>query len=424
MMTFASRNVADVFLEFFRAGPLFYILMWIAVNATGAHAFVILKVAGPLFYGCLVVSFFTFLQRGLKFDGKMTFVTTLLLAFQVASLRVSWDRFRTVLGLTFLFATLAMLRRNSRYKWPFVAVFSVLTAFSRDYVALVLFVTLLGFAFWEAKERITSLVALCPAMVIFMAMVYPALSQLIQNYVPEWYHSGRSYLWVVQDAFVIFAVCYLTLLPFVLKGRFRDSLTGSMSGWLLLGSFSVVSPWFAIPGYQRWLMLLVFPFTCYAVRGFERFHILTKQRMKTLVAIALGFIVIGAGYSTGIFSYIGLAANSYVPINLLQSSIGWDHVDDVKLTLRWLNENAQINSSILTEERFYGWTSIYLERANKDVEVLVYGANSSPQPVLLRALKNGVCWIYLIWYTDSSLEDFQVIHSVKRISVFQYHLRT
>jgi len=340
------------------------------------------------------------------------------LVFQVAALRESWDRFRNVLGLIFVFAALTALKSESRFKWPFVAGLAALTALSREYIALVLFVAVLGFAFLERKDRVISLVALAPAFAIFSIMNFPR--QFWWSYVSAGQYALESYLWPVQDVFSIFAVCYLPLLLFVVKGFSRDKLLDPMVGLLLLGSFSViVSPWFAVPGYQRWLMLLVFPFSIYAVMGFERFRLFDKGSFRKLVAILLVFMVIGVGYSSGAFSYVMLP-NSWVPTNLVQSSIGWDQIDDVKGVLSWLDENAVANSSILSEERFYGWTLIYLRRANNDVEVVPYGANSPPEPVLEKALSDGFRWIYLIWYTDSSLKDFEIIYSQNSVSIFQY----
>jgi len=420
IMTFPGRSVLDVFVQFFQSAPVFYVLMWLVSNVTGAHAFTILKVVGPILYGSLIVSFFIFLKKGLKFEWKMAFLASFLLAFQIAALRDSWDRFRTVLALIFFFATLTALKSDSKHKWGAVTILAVLTALSREYVVLVLFATVLGFIFLAKKDRITSLVALGPAFTIFIVMVNPGLIKLASNYVSEGQYASRSYLWVVQDAFVIFAVCYLLLLPFVLRGLRKDRLIGSMTGWLLLSSFSVICPWFAIPGYQRWLMLLVFPFSVYAVWGFERFHLFNKRRIWMLAVIVMIFMIIGVGYSTGTFSYVGQMTNSYVAVNLVQSSISWDQVDDVKAVLTWLNENAVYNSSILAEECFYGWTLIYLQRANQDVKVIPYAAASPPMPALEVALHDGFNRIYLIWYTEQGFTNFETIHSKNAISVFQY----
>jgi len=130
-------------------------------------------------------------------------------------------------------------------------------------------------------------------------------------------------------------------------------------------------------------------------------------------------MVFGVGYSSGAYSY-AILPNSWVPTNLVQSSIAWNQIDDVKGILRWLDENAVTNSSILSEERFYGWTLIYFKRANNDVEVIPYGANYPPEPALEKALSNGFRWIYLIWYTDSNMEGFEPLYYQNSVSIFRY----
>jgi hypothetical protein len=425
LLSFAGRGVLDVFASFFRAGPLFYLLAWLAVNATGAHAFVVLKVFGPLLYGCLLVSFFVFARRGLKLDWKLAFVASLLLVFQIAALRESWDRFRTVLGLVFVFSALTVLKSEGfgRRKWRFVGFLAVLAALSREYVAVMLFVTVLGFAFWEKRDRLSSLLALGPALAIILAVVYPDLFRIVFSYVPEAYYQGRGYFWIVEDAFLIFALCYVGILPFVVLGR-RDKLLNSMVGCLFLGSFSVVLPWFSVPGYQRWLMLLVFPFCIYAALGFERLHLFSGRRVWALTAVLMGFVIVGAGYSSGLFSYVGNLPNSYVAVNLVQSSIGWNQVNDVKAVLVWLDRNAAFNSSVLAEEGFYGWTLIYLGRAGQDVTVIPYGAASSPMPALETALSDGFSRVYLIWFSGQSVSGFDLVHFENAIAVFQYASKT
>jgi hypothetical protein len=167
-------------------------------------------------------------------------------------------------------------------------------------------------------------------------------------------------------------------------------------------------------------MLLVFPFCVYAVWGFERFHLFVGRRIGFLAVIFLSFMIVGAGYSTGAFSYVGFIPNSYVAVNMVQSSISWNQVDDVKTVLEWLNRNVEFNSSVLAEERFYGWTLIYFERANKDVAVIPYGSGSLPKPKLESVLNEGFSRIYLIWYSGQSLNDFEVVYSRNSISIFQY----
>jgi hypothetical protein len=417
MFAFGERGFFDVFIEFFRSGPLFYGLMWSTVSLNVANPFLILKMIGPLLYGILAVTFFLFLKRGLRFDGIMALVGVLLLVFQVATLRVSWDRFRNVLALIFIFATFTSLKSDYKFKWGLVGFFTVLAALSREYIALVLFVSVLGFAVLQRKERLVSSVSLAPALGTFFIMNFP---HQLQNYITNSQYSWSGYLWTLQDAFIIFAICFLPLLPFAVKGFRRDELLEPMIGLFLLGSFSVVvSPLFVIPGYQRWLILLVFPFTIYAIKGFDRLRLFDRSNFRKLVAVLTVFLVLGVGYSSGALSYV-IWSNSWIPTNLVQSSIGWGQIDDVKDVLVWLDENAEANSSILCEERFYGWTLIYLRRANNDFEVIPYGANSQPEPALKKALDDGFNWIYMIWYTDSNLENFKSLYSQNGVSLFIY----
>lgn len=417
---FHEMTLTDVFVKTFHGGPLFYVFMWLVSTISGAHAFLLLKIVGPVLYGCLAAAFFLFLRRGLGLEWRMAFVASLLMVFQVAALRIAWDRFRNVLGLVFVFAALSMLRsESSKLRWPLVAGLAILTTISREYIGVVLFVAVLGFTFVAKKDRFRSFLSLVPAMIVFGVMVFP--SKLWSSYVLTGFYSSESFLWLVQDVVFIFLACYLPLLPFVLGGFERNKMLDSLVGFLLASSFGVVLiPRFAVPGYQRWLMLLVFPFCIYAVLGLKRFGLFGRKNFMKLVMVLLVFGLIGLGYSTGVFSYVGMLPNSYVAVNLVQSSIAWDRLDDVRDVLGWLDRNAPANSSLLAEERFYGWALIYLRRANGDIQVIPYGANSLPWFALERILDDGFRWIYLIWYSDFSVENFRMVYSRNGVAVFRY----
>jgi hypothetical protein len=217
-------------------------------------------------------------------------------------------------------------------------------------------------------------------------------------------------------------VCYVGLLPFALYGllRRKDKLVSLMVVWLFLASFSVLFGWLAVPGYQRWLMLLVFPLCVLAVWGFEAFGLFSGRRLWALAAVLLVFVIVGAGYSTGAYSYVGQFPNSYVTVNMVQSSLGWSEVDDVKAVLGWLDNHAVSGSSVLAEECFYGWTLMYLQRANVDVRVIAYGAASSPTTALELALSQASSRVYMVWFTKQNVEGFEIVFSWRAVSVFEF----
>ena len=400
-----------------RAGPLFYILMFLFAQFSGANSFLVLKIVGPLLYGTLAVSFLFFARRALKMEIKIAFLATLLMIFQIAALRESWDRFRTVLALVFFFVSLTVLKnKKSTRKWLTIAILGILTVLTRDYIGLFLLATVAGYSIYEKKERLPLLLTLLPTIILLFAIILPSYFDWIylsnQPISPS-----NNYFGALQDSLLILIICYLPIIPLVLKGFQKNSLLTSMVIWLLISGFaSVLFPWFTIPGYQRWLMLLVFPFSIYAFRGLSvlNFRRFKKPILAVYVSILL---IIGLGYSTGLFSYVGQLPNSYVPIHLVQSSIPWDQIDDVKNVLSWIDDNSSLNSTLLTEERFLGWTRIYLQRDAIDITILPYGAGGSPFSVLDQADATSV---YLMWYSDVIFDDFQVLYSKNNIALFEY----
>jgi hypothetical protein len=416
MFGFRGQGLADVFSGSLGSGPVFYSLMWVVEQVSGASPFLVLKVSGAVLFGLLGVSFLLFVRRGLGLDWKFGLLAAVLVVFQIAALRESWDRFRTVLALVFLFLALVVLLSRFRYKTVLFGGLGVLTVLSREYVGVVLFAAVIGFVLFEKKDRLKSVLGLTPAVVVFF-LVFGRSVGLYSYYANGAFPAGpvAGYAGVVVDVFAIFLVCYVLLLPFVVKGFFRSPVLDGMLIWLLVGSFSaVLLPFFAVPGYQRWLVLLVFPFSVYAVKGFERLRFTVKGGFWKLCGVLLVFVVAGAGYCSGAFSYVWVFGNSWVPVNMVQSSIEWGQVDDVKSVVGWFGANAAVNSSLLVEERFLGWVQIYLDKGRTDIELVPYSAGVSPPSVDGRGLSS----VYLIWYAESEVAGFRSIYFVGDIGVF------
>jgi hypothetical protein len=421
--TFPDKTLLDVFMENFHAGPILYVGLWCAYAITGTNSFLLLKVVGSILFGCLISSFFWFLKKGMKLNWKIAGVATWILTFQVATLRQGWDRLRNVLALVFMFLALTILcQDDTKFKWIWIGGLSILAVLSREYIVIPLFVGILGCSFFAKQtnrwDRLKSILVLIPALSIFTITIN--LSDVQWSYFSDGSNALGNYLYAIQDASIIFVLCYLPLFPLILKGLKRHRLLDSLVIFFILVSFSVIIPWFAIPGYQRWIMLLAFPFSIYAAYGYEK--ISKKPNLIKSTTVLLLYLAIGLGYVSGTFPYGGLLPNSYVPVNLTQSSIPWNQIDNVKEVLQWFDENALTDSSILTEERFYGWTQIYSKRINEDLSIEMYAAESPPWKALDKALSKNAQQVYLIWFNDSEFEEFRRIYSHNDVAIFQYEL--
>ena len=181
----------------------------------------------------------TLLAVHVKVDNKIAFVGTLFLLFQIATLRQSWDRFRTILALMFFFATLTALKSNYKFKWPVVGFLTILTVLSRDYVAVVLFITVLGSRILTRKNVFKPMLTLIPGLILF-SLLY--LQIFWEGYLsPQNPFIIRDYFWAVQDIISISVIYYCPLLFFAIKGwKNRERLFDPLIIWLIISSISVI----------------------------------------------------------------------------------------------------------------------------------------------------------------------------------------
>jgi hypothetical protein len=160
--------------------PLAVYILWFFWKLSGVDLFLFLKVAGPVFYGLFVLSFYYLLWRGFGWSEKKSFVTALLFLLQPAVLRTGWDQLREELGFVFLFVLLAETRLDviaGARKKPFmVVVLSVLVVLSHQLATVLLFVV----AVWQFMDILVrkqslplrGLVAFIPSAFVFIWGLY------------------------------------------------------------------------------------------------------------------------------------------------------------------------------------------------------------------------------------------------------------
>ena len=77
-----------------------------------------------------------------------------------------------------------------------------------------------------------------------------------------------SYFELFSHVFSLFILLYVVVLPLVVVGHFRDRVLESWTLLLMIGSFGcLIMPFSALLFWNRWMLMLVYPFTFYAVNG-------------------------------------------------------------------------------------------------------------------------------------------------------------
>ena len=379
--------------------PLAVYILWFFWKLSGVDLFSFLKMAGPVFYGLFVLSFYYLLWRGVGWSEKKSFVTALLFLLQPAVLRTGWDQLREELGFVFLFVLLAETRLDviaGARKKPFmVCLLSVLVVLSHQLATVLLFVVMV-WQFMDILVRkrslpLRGLVAFIPSAFVFIWGLYGQFvcPNYSDRFMPIQLPSGTGFFaftnyflsdprFVGGDWFRVLAYvgslslyCVVPLVPLAVKGFFKDNVFMPILVWLCVASYSiVVFPWFAFSHYWWWILLLPIPLTVYLGEGLERLEIFTSnpKRFKIAVAGLILLCIVGFGYATSIIRIGYPYAYSYLPSGLVESAIPFEDMPEFMEALEWVNQNATVNFTVIVDEKFQG---IAYAELRTDIKILV-----------------------------------------------------
>jgi hypothetical protein len=249
-----------------------------------------------------------------------------------------------------------------------------------------------------------------------------------------------SYFDLFSNVFSLFLLLYAVLLPLIVVGHFKDRVLGSWAVLLLIGSFScLILPFSGLLLWNRWMLMLVFPFTFFAVEGLWKvakcgkalslsgFFGRLKVTKKVGIGLSLLSIVVGCLFMTwplidGKYGIIGVEGTfRYVPSTMQSSSVPLRDTEGTIEAFEWLNANMNSDSSLLVHDVFLYWTQLYL--GDNHHAVVFY---NDPEKAAEFALENGFTTSYLVWWNEDigwynlNLSDNYIsVFASGRISVFQ-----
>jgi len=450
---------------------LLYAILTPLYGVVGGDPFLLLKFVAPLLYALNVCGVYFFARKALDWDFKGAFVAAFFFSFQLAALRVSWDLYRNMLGMAILLFALPWIKNlGSRRSFVWFVLLSMLVVFSHEIAAVIMFAAVLGvivkaFLKNEKGRMLRVLAAISPAATLFLITVtgayrlifpvqvhvetniisavqpygHPSGLFFLVNYlgIASPVHNYATYMDLALSVFLLFIVLYLLCLPLVLAGFFRNDMLEGWTLFLLIGSFSsLVIPFFALDFWDRWMFMLVYPFTFYAVNGmakilgwqtgdvktyFKRLKVskkMVKGILLATVVLASIFMVmpIGLIYSSRICSYF--------PSTMLQTTVPLQDVAGIIDAMNWLNGHMPVGSCVLVQHPFLSWARLYLEDRN----MIVYFVRDVSEALSV-ALEHGFRPIFLVWWSQdigwhglSNPENGTNVFSSGRISVFSINL--
>jgi hypothetical protein len=438
--------------------------------------FLLLKVVAPLLFGLNVAGIYWFSRKMLGWDWRMGLLAGCFFALQIASLRISWDLLRNTLGLGILLFAFSYVKEvNSKRGFVLFAGLSLLSVFAHEYAAVTLLVVIIGLVVMRLfKDDVDFgykrlVLAVLPALTVFVFGVflrsfpvsYATQTNILYAHDAVEAHPGglfflvdylnihssidyyASYWSLALSVGVLFAVLYLPYLFLVVKGFFKNRILGIWTGFLLIGAFGcLIFPFSALEYWHRWMFMLVYPLTFYAVYGFSilkgklatnvKPHFLSwlsnkKPAAMLLLTFSIGIAYLASpmwlSYTNG--AYANDSGSSVSSISLYFSAsptVPYEDVDGVRQSMNWLNENLDANSCVVLQHAFFRWGQLYLDKSH----VIVHFTNDIDLAVST-ATSNSFNHVFFVWWNEpigwygiSVPESFVRVQDFGRISVYVY----
>jgi len=452
---------------------LVYAILVPLYSLTKVDPFLLLKVVGPLLYGGTAAGIYYFACEGLNWSVKKCLFASVFFVFQLAALGISWHFYRNMLGLMLLLFALPFFKKTESWREiALLAAVSLLVMFGHEYASVAILAIVLGLVAsrFLKKEKMPYrvLIAIFPAFIVFFGSIYfrifPASFRVATNVirvndmvnprpgglfflvdylgVATPIQNYASYFELASHVVSLFALLYLVWLPLVLVGFFRDKILDGWTILLLIGSFGcLIVPFSALDLWHRWMLMLIFPFTFYAVNGFWkvlksrdtwvasglRWMSWMKISRKSAIGISGVTVLLGSLFMTwplisGRYGLFGASTTwKYFPSTMQSSSVPLQDTEGTVKAIEWLDEHVTDGSAVLVHDVFFFWSELYLD---EDHTVILFTSNL--EAALSLALENGFSSAYFVWWNENIgwygftvPSDFVSVFESGRISVFQ-----
>jgi hypothetical protein len=227
----------------------------------------------------------------------------------------------------------------------------------------------------------------------------------------------------------------------VKKGYFKNTILNLWTGLLLLGALGcLIVPFFALQYWHRWMFMLVYPFTFYAVSGLIKLSSKISQNRKTcflgyfpnkkIAGMTLLTLSLGIAY---LFTPVTMAfANKSIP-NITRTQVyfstdpgvPYQDEDSVVQAMNWFNQHLGSNSCVILQRHFLPYGQFYLNNSHAIIQYEI-----DLNDAVNKAIKSGFSRVFFVWWnTPVDWDDmgavpqsFVRVQDFGRISVYGYEM--
>jgi hypothetical protein len=404
------------FTEILGTAPLMYMISVPVYWISRVNPVWIFKIMGPILYGTMIWSLFRFLKTGLKWLDKQALGGALLTSLYFVTLRISWDLYRNMLGLTFILLSLPLLENWKAPRKPALLSILIVLAVASDQLTGVIALVLVGSRALTAltkrhrSEFVQLLRMVLPGGVLFLSIAYTGLVVLgpglvrAQRPLPTLSSLGSSL------GFLGYA--YLALVPLIFMGL-RRVQNFDLKIWSIF-CFGIVGlalfPFFGptVESY-RWSLLLDVPLSVYAAAGISKLATISSPRIRWLGGTRKILPIFSTVLIISAALYIALPAQhaavyytafpGLLPTSMVQDTIPMSELGNLKTLLDSAALRMDPTTALITHQAIYGWARAYLPSLSDHVVNYQY---NGPLTGVELARSEGYASVLMIWWVSGS----------------------
>jgi len=350
--------------------PLMYAIVVPAYVLTKVSLIWIFKILGPILYGFLGWSIFTFCQRRLHWSGEKAFYAVLFISAYFVTMRIAWDAYQAELGLAlFLLAESIRFPASAKSALSRVSLLS-LAVLSNQLVGVLVVGTQLATLVHPSIRKNTRLFSLqFSPIALFLLILYATMQTALAPGLSIIGPGANLSILTTNLSFLLYA--YIFVVPLALFGiKLREKSV--FVPWTIACGIGLALS--VMPGHvfqdigYRWVLLLSLPLLFLAYEGYSGLRVASAFANRNWGGLLR--VVVIVSLSSSAISYAILPAQSaptlftvfpqYVPTSMVQSSLPLSDYPNVLSAMVWVDSHLDSNSVLITQQAFYGWSRSYL----------------------------------------------------------------
>ncbi len=423
--------------------PLMYMISVPMYLMTRLNPVWIFKIMGPIIYGGMIWALYRFLRSGLRWSESMAAGSALITSLYFVTLRISWDLYRNVLGLTFILLSLPLLEGSTnRTRQLLLSVLVVMAVASDQLTGVISLILVAARMISSLKDRefnrLANLVGIAfPGMTLFFLIVLTYQTAYGTNIVQE--QNLTPSLANFASSFGLLIYAYLAISPFIVIGLRRVS-NFDLKNWSIFSvcaALSALLPFFGlVVASYRWSLLLDIPFCVYATAGlfalprtnlplrFSRFSTKHILNIFSLVIIISAALYVGLPAQRAMLYYT--AFPSLIPTSMIQATVPLSDMSSLMQVLSWVVSHPNPGTALIVHQAIYGWARAYAPSLSGHLINYQY---LSPLDGVAMARSAGYTSIFMIWWIKGYgwhgmvdvPDGFSVAFSDGNMAVYNYN---